>query len=130
MTIAVDFDVPIHAYDRGWQDGSIYGGETPGAFDALRSLLAFDAVFVFTSRDPQQVSAWLRERGGFETIPDTGDLGIQFWNQRGVLLVTRTKYPAHCYVDDRAVPFTGDWQAAITGAAAFAPILRQPPPEG
>lgn len=130
MTIAVDFDGPIHAYDRGWRDGSIYGGETPGAFEALHSLLAFDAVFVFTSRDPAQVAGWLRESGGFETVTDSaGELGSPFWTRRGVLLVTRTKYPAHCYIDDRAVPFTGDWQAAIGHAAQLLPVLREAPLE-
>lgn len=122
MTIAVDFDGPIHQYD-GWRDGTIYGGETPGAFDALRSLMAFDAVFVFTSRDPGQVAEWLTGHG-FTTLADRPELAVEFWNTRGVLLVTRTKYPAHAYVDDRAVPFTGEWQEAIGRAATFAPVLR------
>lgn len=124
MTIAVDFDVPLHDYARGWHDGSIYGGETPGAFAALRSLMAMDAVFIHTSRAPAAVAEWLSERGGFQTLVDDGSLGLEFWNRRGLLLVTGHKYPAHCYVDDRAVPFTGDWQATIARVAELAPVLR------
>ncbi|MFC4328281.1 hypothetical protein ACFPC0_10635 [Streptomyces andamanensis] len=126
MTIAVDFDVPLHDYRHGWRDGSIYGDQTPGAFPALHSLLAIDAVFIHTTREPEPVAAWLRERGGFETLADDGTLGITFWNRRGVLLVTNRKYPAHAYIDDRAVPFTGDWDAALLATAELMPVLRTP----
>jgi hypothetical protein len=124
MTISVDFDVPIHDYTRGWQDGSIYGDETPGAFQALRDLMAVDAVFIHTTRPAGPVAAWLAERGGFATVVDDGTLDLEFWNRRGILLVTNRKYPAHAYIDDRAVPFTGDWQEAIRRAAEFLPVLR------
>jgi hypothetical protein len=124
MTIAVDFDVPVHSYDQGWQDGSIYGDETPGAFKALRDLMAIDAVFIHTTRPPEPVAAWLAERGGFQTVTDDGTLGLEFWNRRGVLLVTNRKYPAHAYIDDRAVPFTGDWGDAIARTAELVPVLR------
>lgn len=124
MTISVDFDVPVHTYDRGWQDGSIYGDETPGAFRALRDLMAIDAVFIHTTRPAAQVAEWLRARGGFETIADDGTLELEFWNRRGALLVTNRKYPAHAYIDDRAVPFTGDWGDAIARTAEFVPVLR------
>jgi hypothetical protein len=126
MTISVDFDVPVHDYTKGWQDGSIYGHETPGAFDALRALMAMDAVFILTTRPTAPAAAWLADRGGFETLADDGTLGLEFWNRRGVLLVTNRKYPAHAYVDDRAVPFTGDWEAAIAAVAALAPVVRGP----
>jgi len=125
MTISVDFDVPVHDYTRGWQDGSIYGDETPGAFAALRGLMAIDSVFIHTTRPAAPVAAWLAEHGEFETLADDGTLGLEFWNRRGVLLVTNRKYPAHAYIDDRAVPFTGDWDDAIAAAAELVPVLRE-----
>lgn len=125
MTIACDFDVPVHDYLHGWRDGSIYGDETPGAFRALRELMAVDAVFIHTTRPAQPVAEWLRARGGFETVVDDGTLDLEFWNRRGVLLVTNRKYPAHAYIDDRAVPFRGDWSDAIARAAEFVPVLRE-----
>jgi hypothetical protein len=124
MAISVDFDVPVHDYTEGWKDGSIYGDETPGAFAALRALMAIDAVFIHTTRPAAPTAAWLAERGGFETLADDGTLGLEFWDRRGVLLVTNSKYPAYAYVDDRAVPFTGDWNATIAAVAAHVPVLR------
>src|SRR5690606_42044179 len=43
-TVAVDFDGVIHAYSRGWQDGSIYDEPVPGAVDGLRQLMEQYAV--------------------------------------------------------------------------------------
>lgn len=129
MTIAVDFDGPIHDYRHGWGDGSIYGDETPGAFAALRELMAIDSVYIFTSRAAAPVATWLTAHG-FPTLVDTGPTELPFWNRRGVLLVTNRKYPAVAYVDDRAVPFTGDWQASIAHVAQFMPVLRDLPTGG
>ncbi|MFD6094727.1 hypothetical protein ACFVWN_01180 [Nocardiopsis flavescens] len=61
-TIAVDFDGVIHTYDRGWADGTIYGGLIPGAGAALELLMDTYSVFVHTSRSPAQVVAWLNRR--------------------------------------------------------------------
>ncbi|MFG2963558.1 hypothetical protein ACGFZS_09740 [Streptomyces sp. NPDC048288] len=131
MTIAVDFDGVIHQYSRGWQDGSIYDPPMPGALDGLRTLMEGDAVFIFTTREPEQVAAWLTEHGlatttddrcpcpnGLYRIPDEcstckGSGYLTFWNQRGQLLVTNRKLAAVAYLDDRAVRFT-DWDQALT----------------
>ncbi|GAA4226098.1 hypothetical protein GCM10022254_09930 [Actinomadura meridiana] len=69
MTIAVDFDGVIHAYSRGWQDGTIYDEPVPGAVDALHALMGQYAVFIHTSRDPEQVVPWL-EGLGFDVTAD------------------------------------------------------------
>ena len=129
MTIAVDFDGVIHAYTRGWADGTIYDPPLPGAINGLRQLLDQDAVFIFTTREPEQVMPWLEQHGFDVTIDDRcgvcpngipdicaackGSGVLTFWNQRGQLLVTNRKLAATAYLDDRAVRFT-DWDHALT----------------
>lgn len=118
-TIGVDFDGVIHAYSRGWLDGTIYDEPLPGAFDSIHLMqLAGHAVFVFTCRDTLQVQAWLAERAPAQLgkiladpFPDylTHKSGpTRFWNDTTNLLVTNRKLPAKVYIDDRAVRHT-DW---------------------
>jgi hypothetical protein len=118
-TIGVDFDGVIHAYSRGWLDGTIYDEPLPGAFDSIHLMqLAGHAVFVFTCRDTLQVQAWLAERAPAQLgkvladpFPDylTHSSGpTRFWNDTTNLLVTNRKLPARVYIDDRAVRHT-DW---------------------
>jgi hypothetical protein len=108
-TVAVDFDGVIHAYSKGWQDGSIYDEPVPGAFTSLRVLMSEYAVFVHTTRDPIQVGRWLHERGDFDVSLDTGH--EVFWNEKGTLLITNRKLPAVAYIDDRAIRFESWGQA-------------------
>ena len=109
MTIAVDFDGVIHAYSKGWADGTIYDDEMPGALDGLRSLMAQEAVFIFTARNVAQVARWLIDKGGLSVRVEWDG---EFWNQRGILLVTNRKFPATAYLDDRAVRFV-NWDQAL-----------------
>ncbi|MFP3986924.1 hypothetical protein U9R90_05355 [Streptomyces sp. E11-3] len=112
MTIAVDFDGVIHAYSKGWANGTIYDPPMPGALEGLRQLMAQDAVFIFTTREPEQVAKWLSTRRFICRTEHDGP----FWNVRGQLLVTNRKLAATAYLDDRAVPFT-DWAQALADLA-------------
>ena len=133
-TVAVDFDGVIHAYSKGWQDGSIYDDPMPGAFDGLRKLMESYAVFIHTTRDPLPVGNWLMERGHFDVLveatwldvdedgkPDVYNDGLdrEFWNEQGRILVTRRKLPAIAYVDDRGVRFES-WDQALADLSRFA----------
>ena len=112
MTVAVDFDGVIHAYSKGWQDGSIYDEPVEGAFESLRRLMEEDAVFIFTSRDIGEVYAWMVSHGFLNVSMDLLQ-GRKFWDTKGILLITNHKYPAVAYLDDRAIRFHS-WPDAMT----------------
>lgn len=120
MTIAVDFDGVIHTYERGWQDGSIYGDFMPGAIVGLSRLLSNEAVFIFTSRNPKQVAAWIEDKSGRAFECTTRVPRKLFWDRRGYLLVTNRKLPARAYVDDRGIRFE-NW-AQTLGALGFSAV--------
>ncbi len=116
-TVAVDFDGVIHAYSRGWQDGSIYDEPAPGAFAALRELMERYAVFVHTTRLPVAVARWIKARSGIETAWHEDESMLpEFWNERDTLLVTRRKLPAVAYIDDRGIRFES-WDQALAELA-------------
>lgn len=108
MTLAIDFDGVIHAYGKGWHDGTIYDEPVEGALPALRQLVKTDAVFIFTARDVGQVASWMLMHGFSVRVGFDG----AFWNERGRILITNRKLPAKAYLDDRAVVFTS-WPKAL-----------------
>ncbi|MFB6934555.1 hypothetical protein [Streptomyces chartreusis] len=129
MTLAIDFDGVIHAYSKGWHDGTIYDPPVEGSITGVRCLMQYDACFIHTTRDPEQVVPWLQGHGLDATADDRctrctripwcpecpmcqGTGRRVFWDERGQLLVTSRKLPALAYLDDRAVRFT-DWEQAL-----------------
>jgi hypothetical protein len=132
-TVAVDFDGVLHTYDKGWQDGSIYGEFMPGAVMALSWLMQHYAVFIHTTRNPRQVARWIEDRSGhgIECVTTAHPLPWkrQFWNQRGVLLVTNRKLPAIAYIDDRAIRFTS-WDQALTDLGGKPSEVKAAPETG
>lgn len=113
-TVAVDFDGVIHAYSKGWYDGTIYDEPIPGAFDALRDLMTRYAVFIHTTRDVSSVAVWVELRSGIPVEPHLPLFGerYEFWNDRDRLLVSNMKLPAVAYIDDRAIRFD-NWNQAL-----------------
>jgi hypothetical protein len=115
-TIAVDFDGVIHTYDKGWQDGSIYGDFVEGAVTGLSYLMHDYAVFIHTSRNPRKVARWIERQSGYALECTTRVPRSRFWTRRGYLLVTDRKLPASAYIDDRGVRFK-NWSQARTALA-------------
>lgn len=98
-TIAVDFDGVLHAYSRGWDDGTIYDGPVAGSRAALVALdQAGFKLVVFTARDDlDAVGEWL---------------GYWYEELAQRIAVTNRKPIAALYIDDRAIRFR-DWHEAI-----------------
>lgn len=127
-TIAVDFDGVLHAYRRGWADGSIYDEPMPGAGAALRALMDEYAVFVHTSRKPWPVAQWIESRFAIPAVVelDIPDLkSREFWDDQTTVLVTNRKLPAVAYIDDRGIRFTS-WGQALADLARFTRGARLP----
>jgi len=96
-TIAIDFDGVCHSYEKGWQDGEIYGTPVPGALEGISRLRAkgfWVIIATAYSRDPQEVYKWMLNHGIY------------------VDAVTVLKPPAIAYIDDRAIRFT-NWPDVV-----------------
>ncbi len=112
--LCIDFDGVIHSYERGWQDGVIYGNVTSGFWEwAIEAAKLFRLV-IYSSRSKspegveamqvwldQQAVAWLREtRKGVTGATDLA----------GMFEFAHEKPPAFLTIDDRALTFTGRWE--------------------
>jgi hypothetical protein len=102
--LLVDFDGVLHAYRRGWADGTAYDPPMPGAYLALRSLEreGYELV-IFSTRPADQIVEWLAR---YDFPP---------------LRVTNVKEPAVALIDDRAVHFT-DWPTALAEVTQRYPV--------
>lgn len=104
-TIAVDFDGVIHAYSRGWHDGTCYDKPMAGAEEALKLLLRSHSVFILSTRSPLDIITWFaREMPGLQVggiHPDAA-----FWDSATAIGITNRKLPAIAYIDDRGLRFT------------------------
>jgi hypothetical protein len=122
-TVAIDFDGVIHKYGKGWQNGSIYDDDIPGALDViLRFQKSGWAVYILSTRSPYQIKRWLERLQ--DTVYVMTDISLirfrtipwwmfwkKFWNSTKVVAITQKKLAANVYVDDRACQFFGDWEA-------------------
>lgn len=110
--LCIDFDGVIHSYEKGWQNGVIYGSVTPGFWEWAEQAAKLFKLVIYSSRSKtdagnMEMSAWLigqrrtwREAGGTHEIPDA--LSFEFASEKPAAFLT---------IDDRAICFTGDWSA-------------------
>jgi 5'(3')-deoxyribonucleotidase len=121
-TIAIDFDGVIHNYDRGWQDGVIYGDAMPGAMRAMIRLMqqGYEVVIFTTRVNPDldghmeqkaKMLSWLTGQMCYECSPPQGSIPDGFSKVDEIvsrIKITSNKPPAVAYIDDRGIRFT-DW---------------------
>ncbi len=106
-TICLDFDGVIHSYRSGWCGAEVIP-DPPihGTREAIVRLRKSFRVVIHSAR----------------CCSDEGLASIQAWLKKHdieVDEVCRFKPPATVYVDDRAVPFRGDWEQAIAEIHQF-----------
>jgi hypothetical protein len=109
-TLCIDFDGVIHSYERGWQDGVIYGAVTPGFFEWADEAGKLFELVIYSSRssDPKMLKdmvAWMDEQRAIwrdEWPKSDSDADFTFADK---------KPPAWLTIDDRAICFEGDWSA-------------------
>jgi hypothetical protein len=112
LTVAVDFDGVVHPYTDGWQ-GPVPVDEppAPGTAEGLQALITEGYQLILHST---------------RAATTEGSLGIIEWLDRYdlsgfFLAITDEKPKAIAYIDDRAVPFVGDWAAAAEAVSKLRP---------
>ncbi len=103
--ICVDLNGVLDTYS-GWRGEVTWHAPRPGAAAFLEALAQRGhEIVVLTTRDPAAARAWLARHG----------------LDRFVARVTDRKLPALAYVDDRAVPFRGDFAETLAALEDFRP---------
>lgn len=118
-TLCIDFDGVIHSYERGWQDGVIYGTVVPGFFEwAERAAQQFKLV-IYSSRSKTDegvtaIGLWLHEQRKLWYAAGGKSLGDPFSFD-----LAHEKPAAWLTIDDRAICFRGDWADPALDPAAM-----------
>lgn len=106
-TICLDFDGVIHSYRSGWQGEAVIA-DPPihGVREAIMHLRKNYRVVIHSAR----------------TATDLGCQAVRDWLAKHDIVVDdvcQTKPPAIVYVDDRAIPFKGNWDDTIADINRF-----------
>jgi hypothetical protein len=109
-TVCIDFDGVIHNYDRGWQNGVIYGEVVRGFFEWVERVRDQFRLVIYSSRSKDDggtlaMAQWLHEKrnewikAGGQRHP-TEPLTFEFAHEKPAALLT---------IDDRCIRFDGSW---------------------
>lgn len=117
----------IHSYERGWQNGLIYGTVVPGFFEWCETVRKSIHLTIYSSRSKDPIgivhmATWIKlqaERVAPNwqcTDMPTSDIPVQRFLDAGraeILLFrfAHEKPAAWLTIDDRAIHFKGDWSA-------------------
>jgi hypothetical protein len=119
-TICIDFDGVIHSYEKGWQEGVIYGTVTEGFFSWASVMKDHFTLVVYSSRSKQpamlaDMKTWLSHQWykwyhfGPEPLNAVLMDHFEFASQKPSAFIT---------IDDRCICFDGDW-SKITPSAIY-----------
>lgn len=101
-TVCVDFDGVLNRYE-GWKGHDDFPPPREGATEFLRQLCRDYQVVVFSTRKEAGIRAWLSHHNLAKYVAE----------------VTNVKRAAHCYIDDRALRFNGDFTKTLADARNF-----------
>jgi hypothetical protein len=106
--IAIDFDATLTDYD-GWKGKDHKGNILDGAREFLEELYESGFEFyIVTSRSIEGIQEWLVENKIDHLIKG----------------ITNMKIAAHCYLDDRAIPFNNNYVEALEKIKNFSPWYK------
>ncbi|MDE2079624.1 MAG: hypothetical protein KGI73_04560 [Patescibacteria group bacterium] len=110
IPICVDFDGVIHAYRRGFADGSIYDEPMPGTAQALRELRKRYFVYVMSTRT--------KDGAGRTAV-------LRYLKKHKIPFdkVVAYKPPAKAYIDDRALRFV-TWSQTLRDLKKLRRVLK------
>ncbi|MDR1219703.1 MAG: hypothetical protein LBK73_08860 [Treponema sp.] len=120
--VAVDFDGVINSYISGWKGPTETDAPVLSAAESLKTLYNRGyKVIIFSTRANTQegidtIREYLRKHTENNELADT-------------IEVTDQKPIADMYIDDRAIPFNGDWEETLKRIEEFKPWTeRRGPP--
>jgi hypothetical protein len=107
LTICLDFDGVFNEY-QGY-DGDNIGRPRPGLREFLEHLNLEYTVVIVSARRYTKIISWLNKYNHVHLVHN----------------VTSYKVPAVAYIDDRGVPFTGDYTETLRQLHTFKPYWQQ-----
>lgn len=112
--LCIDFDGVIHSFEKGWQNGEIYGHVVPGFFEWAAKVREDFYLVIYSSRSKDYAGLvamrqWLerqlilrRQRSEAQNLVEPLILFEDF-------AFAQEKPPAFLTIDDRAIRFQGRW---------------------
>ncbi|MDR1232158.1 MAG: hypothetical protein LBK61_12265 [Spirochaetaceae bacterium] len=120
-TVAVDFDGVINSYKSGWKGPTETDEPVVGAAHALRELFELGHKIIVFSTRANTPEGEKTIRDYIMEITETPEI----YNS---IEITDRKPVADVYIDDRAIPFAGDWKEILKQIDEFKPWTEQARP--
>jgi hypothetical protein len=109
-TIAVDFDGVIHAYSKGWHDGTIYDVPIAGAREAMAKLSALFYILIYSTRNYDRVIDGEQQENQVAEM----EAWLEKYHIPYDEIHTQSGKPVcKLFVDDNAYRFEGDWETSL-----------------
>ena len=102
LTVAIDFDGVLNTY-KGWKGEKVLYTPRKGVNEFLQKLHEKYRVVIISTRKANDIAAWLYEYDLLDLVDE----------------ITNKKIKAIAYIDDRAIPFDGDFNKSLATLDKF-----------